>query len=238
MEHHLFLFLTIIFTSAVQSLIGVGVLLFGTPILLLLNLDYFQVLNTLLPVSLLINIFQLYGNKSLIDRNLARDFIVLVLPIVALSLTVATYINLDFTIFVGLFLIFISLSKISNYNINTLLHGKIYLFTMAVIHGFTNLGGSLLTGYISIKDWNKVKTRTNIAFCYSTFALTQLFTLKINGKLFFESYLLIYACLGLFTFYISNKFVFTKIKETFFSRLISFLLFVFGVIILFNFILY
>jgi hypothetical protein len=238
MEDPLIIILTIIFSSIVQSLLGVGVLLFGTPILLLLNFEYFQVLNVLLPVSLLINIFQFKRRTSIIDKNLAKDFIILVLPLVALSLTVAAYVDLDFTLLVGLFLIFISISKVLKLNLNALLHGKIYLLAMAVIHGLTNLGGSLLVGYISLKGWDKIKTRTNIAFCYFSFALTQLVTLKINGKLIFDIYILIYAPLGLFIFYVTNKFVFTKIVESSFSRLISLLLFVFGIILLFNFMLY
>ena len=57
MEIDLLILITIIFTSIVQSLIGVGILLFGTPILLLFGFHYFEVLNVLLPISIIINFF-------------------------------------------------------------------------------------------------------------------------------------------------------------------------------------
>ena len=50
--------LTILLTATIQSLFGVGVLLFGTPILLVLGYDFLSVLTILLPISLAINLLQ------------------------------------------------------------------------------------------------------------------------------------------------------------------------------------
>ena len=51
--------LTIIFTSVIQSMFGTGVLLFGTPLLLLYGYDFQFALTILLPTSVMINIFQI-----------------------------------------------------------------------------------------------------------------------------------------------------------------------------------
>ena len=57
--------ITIFFTAIVQSILGTGVLLFGTPILLILGYDFQYALIILLPTSILINFFQLKnGSKA------------------------------------------------------------------------------------------------------------------------------------------------------------------------------
>jgi len=48
--------LVVIVTPVVQSLFGVGVLLFGTPLLLLPGHDFADVLAVLLPISISINV--------------------------------------------------------------------------------------------------------------------------------------------------------------------------------------
>ncbi len=231
-NEQIIIILTLFFTGIVQSVIGVGILLFGTPILLLIGFNYFDVLNILLPVSLAVNIFQISNRIKEIDKNLSKDLFILVLPFVAISLTFATYINFDFSVAIGFFLLFLSISKLINFNINALIKGKMYLILMAIIHGITNLGGSLLTGYISIKEWDKNKTRTNIAFCYLAFATTQLITLTINDKLQLNQYFLVHIFFGLIIFFFTNKLIFKNIKESHFSKLISLLLLVFGIILL------
>ena len=51
--------ITISFTSLVQSIFGTGVLLFGTPILLILGYNFQYTLIILLPISISINLFQI-----------------------------------------------------------------------------------------------------------------------------------------------------------------------------------
>ena len=237
MTDQLLILLVILSTSIIQSLFGVGVLLFGTPILLLMRFDYFDVLNILLPVSLAINIFQISNNIKVINKHIVKDLFLIVLPLVAISLTLATYVNLDFSLAVGGFLIAISISQYISLDLRSLIKGKLYLIVMAIIHGLTNLGGSLLAGYISIKDWDKIKTRTNVAFCYLAFAATQLITLYVNDKFVFQKDLYLNTVLGVIIFYATNKIIFNRINESLFSKLISLLLFIFGIILVGNYIL-
>ena len=232
MEDYLIIITVILFTSIIQSLVGVGVLLFGTPILLLLGFNYFEVLNILLPISIAINFFQLNKNLSSIDKKLAYNLVTLILPIIAISLTFATFIQINFTKIIGIFLLFISISNFLKFNIKSIVNGKIYLFIMAIMHGLTNLGGSLLTGYVSLKEWGKLKTRTNIAFCYLSFAITQLITLRINDLLSFNEYTLAYITIGVSMYFFSNKYLFSQIDERKFSKIIPILLFIFGSMLL------
>ena len=57
----------VVITAAIQSVFGVGVLLFGTPILLLLGYDFITTLTVLLPVSVSINLIQIAMHRAQVD---------------------------------------------------------------------------------------------------------------------------------------------------------------------------
>ena len=59
-----YILLVIIVTAMIQSLFGVGVLLFGTPLLLLGGYNFVNALTVLLPISLVINLFQIIKGKK------------------------------------------------------------------------------------------------------------------------------------------------------------------------------
>ena len=60
---------TILFTSVLQSIFGTGILLFGTPVLLMLGNNFQTTLTILLPASILVNCFQLRNNLKNIDQH-------------------------------------------------------------------------------------------------------------------------------------------------------------------------
>ena len=53
----------IIFLIIIQSVFGVGLLLFGTPSFLILGYDFANTINILMPVSITISILQFYKSK-------------------------------------------------------------------------------------------------------------------------------------------------------------------------------
>ena len=57
----------IIFLIFVQSIFGVGLLLFGTPSFLILGYDFANTINILMPVSITISILQFYKSKVRIN---------------------------------------------------------------------------------------------------------------------------------------------------------------------------
>lgn len=64
--------LIIVANSILQSLFGVGVLLFGTPILLLFGYTFFEILQILLPVSISINLMQIIKDYKNINYEVFR----------------------------------------------------------------------------------------------------------------------------------------------------------------------
>ena len=224
--------LTVIITSIIQSLFGVGVLLFGTPLLLLFGFDFKTTLTILLPVSLLINSFQIVVSYKDIYLVFYKRMLVYTTPFIVLFLFFVTSTNLNINIFVGCFLILIALqsqfSRIDKQIKKIMKFESTYLVLMGLIHGLTNLGGSMLTAIMLNKKLSKDQTRSTISICYFTFALFQIITLYFindNFNINFNNYG-IYWLLGAVVFIIVEKQIYKKIDDQKYS--ISFQLFLLG----------
>ena len=80
------IFFTILFTSVLQSIFGTGILLFGTPVLLMLGNNFQTTLTILLPASILVNCFQLMNNLKNIDQHFYKNLILFCLPGIFITL--------------------------------------------------------------------------------------------------------------------------------------------------------
>ena len=124
------LLLTVFFTSMVQSLFGTGVLLFGTPILILLDYEFQHALAYLLPVSILINVIQIKDNFIKVEFSFIKNLYLLSGPFIFFTLYFIKIDLTDLSHFVGLFLIFIALKEnwfIEKSNQNLFLITNIYI---------------------------------------------------------------------------------------------------------------
>jgi hypothetical protein len=94
----------------IQSIFGVGLLLFGTPSFLLLGYDFANTINILMPVSISISALQFFKSK-VSDRNFIKEYNLFCLPFLILFLVLALKFKhfLDFKIIVAFFLIFYSI---------------------------------------------------------------------------------------------------------------------------------
>ena len=66
-------FIIIFILSIFQSVFGVGLLLFGTPVFLMLDYDFISTLVTILPVSIIISFVQIMHKKNL-KKNQIKEF--------------------------------------------------------------------------------------------------------------------------------------------------------------------
>ena len=164
-----------------QSIFGIGLLLFGTPTFLLLNYNFLDTLNILLPISVSISFLQLFLSKKK-NPIFIKNFNLFTLPFLGISLyfiiNFLDSINLE--IFIALIIIFFSLLNINRKKFNILkklstIKQNFLLSLIGIIHGLTNLGGSLLTILSSVinKD-DKFKTRYCIAYGYLIMGIIQL----------------------------------------------------------------
>lgn len=237
----LYILLIVIITSVIQSIFGVGVLLFGTPTLLLLEYSFIESLLILLPISLIINFFQIFNNIKNIETNIYKNIIFLCVPIIILFLIVASNLNEKLNVLIGCFLILISLKEkfhiIKNLFAKLLKSEKSFYIAMGAIHGLTNLGGSLLTAKIFSTKISKDKKRTTIAASYMTFAAFQIFSI-IYMDFKYDLKNLLYALVGILIYLVINIFFFKKLSNTRYENLFSIFLFLSGIMILLKFLIW
>ena len=104
--------ITILITVVIQALFGVGVLLFGTPLLLLLfGFDFTTILTILLPISIIINCLQLVSYYKTIDFVFYKKMLFYTIPFIVLFLFFVTSTELNINLLVGCFLILIVLQR-------------------------------------------------------------------------------------------------------------------------------
>ena len=226
------LFMLIIITSAIQSIFGTGVLLFGTPLLLLVGYEFQFSLQILLPTSILINIFRLKNKLNKID-------IFSLLPIIfSLYLISIQSININQTI--GLILIFSALKetlpRIEKGLAFIFKNESFYLIITGIIHGLSNLGGALLSAIIFSKKLSKDSTRATIASCYLTFTIIQIITLIffIGNNSFITPTNILYWLIGIFIFLIVEKNFYVKINEKKYVKFFTGFIFCIGIFLLFK----
>jgi len=229
---------TLFLTTVIQSLFGVGILLFGTPLLLLLGYDFSYTLSVLLPISIAINMLQVVKHYSFIDLKLYKNVLLYSTPFVILFLFIITNIQLNIALIIGLFLLFVAGKSISprigQTLTNIMQYEKSYLILMGVVHGLTNLGGSLLTALVHEQKQAKNRARVTIAICYSTFAVFQLLTLYVTGydggMPYADNMMLLQISVVVFLF--TEEFLYSEIDNQKYSQLFTAFLAISGILLI------
>ena len=99
---------------------------------------------------------------------------------------------------------------------------------MGLVHGLSNLGGSLLTAIIYSKNLNKNETRSTIVACYATFALIQIITiLLITDKFHFEN-IFVYCILSFAVVTLTEKYLYKQIKPKLYNKFFELFLLIMG----------
>ncbi len=230
--------LAVVLTSMIQSIFGVGVLLFGTPILLLLGYDFIFALTILLPISIAINSMQILKHYRHIDHLFYQNILIYTIPFVVVFLFLVTTANINIGFLVGLFLLFVALKsyspEVERYLESMVKYERIYLAVMGVIHGLTNLGGSLLTAIVHSKAYPKDVTRVTVASAYATFAVFQIFTLmfSIDDLQINVPVHGIYLTVGAMVYVWTEEMLYVNIDNEKYSKIFAAFLFASGVLLL------
>ena len=174
----------IIFLSIFQTIVGVGILVLGTPILLLIGFEMIEVMMILLPLSIInsfINILYLvYSNKKIkVDKPLRNYFFFICFPGIFFGLFFLKLFNnfINFNLLVSLVIwivLFFSYLHKSKNNKFLSKFKKSLIFLTGFVHGITNSGGSLLS-ILVIESYKKNVDyiRYQIIYFYFILALFQ-----------------------------------------------------------------
>lgn len=229
--------MTVAATSFIQSIFGVGVLLFGTPLLLLQGYNFIHAVTILLPISLSINLIQIAKDYRSVDLDFYKKILIYTIPFVVIFLFVVIRLKINIGLIIGLFLLFVAAK---NYSLKVhkaikflVRYEKVYFIIMGVIHGMTNLGGSLLTAIVYSKEYGKQITRVTVAVSYATFAAFQILTLLVSGNSadIRLSGIGIYLTVGMTIFILTEKIVYMDINNENYSKYFAVFLLLSGVLL-------
>lgn len=229
------LFLIIASYAVVQSLFGVGLLVFGTPTLLLLGYSYQQTLSILLPCSICVSSLQLIEHWGDVEK-FKKEFSLWCLPFIAVGLIImlTTQLSISLNYFVGLLLVFGVLCRVFpsfQLKLQSIVtkHKFLYLSVMGLIHGLSNMGGGLLTIYSNALHNDKVRIRAYIAFGYLLMATVQSVVLLCLDQMFLSiSNLYLIALTGI-TYWIVGKKIYLNTSELVYRHAMTVMMACFGI---------
>ena len=218
-----------------QSVFGVGLLLLGTPTFLLIGYDFFEVLNILLPYSILISFMQIFVSKRQ-NFKFGKKILIHSIPFLILGLVIVEYIQdkINFVLVVSIFLIAFSVLNIRNLRNKKIEIKNINLSLnfLGLFHGLTNLGGSLLTIISTNVQSDKNIIRHNISSGYFIFALFQLLLINIFFNQINFDYLK-FIWLPIIIFILSQRF-FKKMNDVVYYKSLNIFTLSYGVYIFFD----
>ncbi len=227
---------------ALQSAVGVGVLVLGTPFLLIKGYSIVEIFFFLLPLSIITSLVNLViirltkKKENFITPKEFKKFFFACIPSIILGVLILKYYQefINFKVLVGLVIILsiilIILRSRITFKINFF---RISILSIVgVIHGLTNSGGTLMSLFLS-NEKNKLDARYNITFFYFMLATIQyLITIVIFQNSLFLTFELLSFFILIFGIILGNLFI-IYVSERFYKLLINFLALVSSVILVF-----
>ena len=230
-----FIFL-IVFLVILQSVIGVGILVLGTPIFLIFNYSIPEIMYFLLPISILTSFFNLSFFYFFKRNNFRKKFEIsnyklflycslsIFFGLLFLSIF-ENFLNFNLIVaFIILLTIFIKYKYKKIIRSFSSKYKKIILSFISFIHGITNSGGTLLSVFFIIEKQNdKEFSRYSTTIFYLILASLQYLILVI---VFFDNYYFDFSILKLFLILagvIGGNLIISIIKERIFEIIVEFL---------------
>ena len=227
---------------AIQSIFGVGLLLFGTPSFLLFGYDFANTINILMPVSITISSLQFFKSKVK-DKKFLNEYNLFCLPFLVIFLITALKFKylFDFKLLVAILLIFSSIlilnkRRFSTFKKTFFKFKKLVLIGIGSVHGLTNMGGSFLAIYSTLVSQNiKEVARYYICYGYLIMGVIQYFVVLLISFNYLSFSKLYYVLIAIVIYFPVQK-IFKKINDGKFSKYINILALLYGSVIIFSYI--
>jgi uncharacterized membrane protein YfcA len=230
--------LLVVVLAAVQSVFGVGLLVFGTPVLLLLGVPFAQVLAWLLPCSIVVNALQVATTGGLTLDPLRRNFLTWAGPTVVLATAVTLVRGTagQVRLLVGMVLILSAALRTVGpaqelVRRGVRAHVRPVMVLLGLVHGVSNLGGGLLTAIVGSSYDEKATIRSQIAFCYGGLASLQLVVLLITRPDVVSAPSLLLPILAAATFRLIGQRVFRRAQDAGYQRALTTMILGVGVLL-------
>lgn len=234
----IFILLVVVACSIIQSLFGIGLLVFGTPILLLGGFSFTESIGIVLPCSLAISVGQICMSKSKLDKQ-AWFIVMCTSPFVVVSLAILLLWGGQIKIrgLVGTMLIVSAMIR-EWPNLQSKLryflerHRALYLVITGLVHGFTNMGGSLLSLYCATVFHDKERIRNSIALSYAVMAASQMVAAYYLGGIEFTYLNVVYVGLALAVYVFVGERLFRNVHISSYKLLLTAFMGALGLVLL------
>ena len=159
-----FFYFLVFFLSLIQSFVGVGVLVLGTPILLILDFKLFDIMITLLPISILTSIISILfikkKQKVFFYDDTLKYFLIICLPAMFVGLKIVNNFGnlINFNILVGLVILFSLIIKLKFQKIE--IGNKVIMISNNLKSKINNIGVPRTSTPTPTKDCIKDKKKT------------------------------------------------------------------------------
>ena len=233
-EQYIILIVILVF-SIVQSIFGVGLLLFGTPTFLLLGYSYSETLWLLLPCSVTISLIQVISEYNLIKAKKRVFYLVIPTLVLGLAFVIIYANNINITRIVGVLLLLIGVVRFSS-KLQALLslmvkkHIQIYYIMIGIVHGVSNMGGGPLSILMSTIYSKKEIIRANVAFVYLILAIFQLAVLSILNNTSLGSEVMLLILISLASYIFTTKFISPKVNDKKYVFIFNIIVLTYGVL--------
>lgn len=227
----------VVIFASVQSLFGVGLLVFGTPTLLLLGYPFESTIAVLLPCSITISCLQTLSGREYIT-NLKKELLVYCVPFIVVGLTLVLSVQaVEMKLVVGVMLIITAFMRCHETTKAYLArwlqkHSRLFMVVMGLVHGLSNMGGGLLTVLVSSSHTEKESIRANIAFGYLIFAAAQLAVLAVLNPSVFTLNCAFLSAVSLLTYLSVGQLLYLKSPKAVYQQLITALVLAYGAILI------
>ena len=223
----------------VQSILGAGILIFGVPLLIIYGLQYLEIIGLLLPSSITISALQLFKYRNIKTDEFKR------LPAailgIMIGLTILTKLDVasivppiigSLILLAAFFRIIASTKRKTEHFFSQ--NRSLFHFFNAILHGFTNLGGVLLTVYSSSTHKAKVQSISCTALFYLVYAVSQMTVLMILGHKEIFKVGLVYIPVTVLTYITLGRISFMRISQERFETIITWFFLCTGCVIFFR----
>jgi hypothetical protein len=224
--------------ATVQSVFGVGLLVFGTPLLLMLGVEFSVVLLYLLPCSIIVSLLQVHTGGGFRLEPIRKQFLLFTAPAVVIATAIALLLGTpeQIGVAVGVMLLVTALLRMISTGGGAMSafvgrYRRGLLVALGVIHGVSNLGGGVLTAIVGSSFEDKDAIRRNIAFCYGLMASLQLVVVLLKGQ---EVQLALWLSLPLLAasaYFVIGQWLFLKVQGGAYQHALTSLLAIFGVLL-------
>ena len=234
-----FLIFVIFAYSLVQSLFGIGLLVLGTPTLLLADYPFYDALNILLPSSLFVSLLQIIDSRSLYTKK-SLSSLLSVLPTLVVALLIASYFEtkLDIKFLVGMFTLLVVVIRFSRRIQETTRaflshHQSILIPVIGFVHGLSNMGGALLTTHCAFSYPNKKAARAHVSLGYFLMVTCQIVVLSLSNHMLLSNKIWLFPMISSLSYLIVGRQSFAMASENIYQHSLTVLLLIIGLMLVF-----